>query len=134
MKSHAILSGTQAGVQLTETQPVFYFYFDKKEASLGSTDASATSPDDFALGKMEEHKVHHEMVRRIEVSKASMGGYRVGLNKSAIHTFTSEKLSDGVFKVTPQDLPPGEYVFVQLLGVRMVSTLKMFDFGIAGGK
>jgi hypothetical protein len=97
-------------------------------------DASATSPDDFALGKMEEHKVHHEMVRRIEVSKASMGGYRVGLNKNAVRSVTAEKIADGVYKVTPQTLAPGEYVFVQVLGANMVSTLKMFDFGIAGGK
>ena len=108
-KTRAVLSGAHAQTQLKETEPVFYFYFAKAEANLGSMDISATSPDDYALG-----------------------GYHAGLNKKDIRPFTSEKISDGIFKVTPATLKPGEYAFVQLAGARMVTALKMFDFGIAG--
>jgi hypothetical protein len=133
MKTRAILANPHAGMQLKETQPVFYFYFAKTEQSLGSMDESATSPDDFALGMMEAHTVHDQPVRRIEISKASMGGYRTGLNKKDVRTFTTEKIGDGVFKVTPTALKSGEYVFVQLMGARVVSAIKMFDFGIVAG-
>jgi hypothetical protein len=132
-KTRAVLSGAHAEIQLKETEPVFYFYFAKSEASLGSMDVSATSPDDFNLGVMEAHTSHDQPVRRIEISKVSMGGYHTGLNKKDVRPFTTEKISDGVFKVTPAALKPGEYVFVQLIGARMVSAMKMFDFGIAGG-
>ncbi len=134
MKTRAVLAGPHAEMQLSDPQPVFYFYFTKTETSLGSMDVSATSPDDFALGVMEGHKDHEAWVRRIEISKSSMGGYRTGLNKKDVRNFTTEKISDGIFKVAPASLEPGEYVFVQLMGANMVSTLKMFDFGIAGGK
>jgi len=133
MKTRAVLTGPHAELQLKETEPVFYFYFAKSEASLGSADVSATSPDDFALGAMEAHVSHDQPVRRIEISKASMGGYRTGLNKKDVRVFTTEKVSDGIFKVTPTALKPGEYVFVQLMGARMVNAMKMFDFGIVGG-
>ena len=132
-KTRAVLSGAHAEIQLKETEPVLYFYFAKSEASLGSMDVSATSPDDFSLGAMEAHISNDQPVRRLEISKMSMGGQHTGLNKKDVRPFTSEKISDGVFKVTPAALKPGEYVFVQLIGSRMVTTMKMFDFGIAGG-
>lgn len=133
-KTRAVLSGAHAQTQLKETEPVFYFYFAKTDASLGSMDVSATSPDDFALGIMEAHVSHDQPVRRLEISKVSLGGYHAGLNKKDVRPFTTEKISDGIFKVTPTALKPGEYAFIQLVGARMVTALKMFDFGIAGGK
>jgi hypothetical protein len=132
-KTRAVLSGAHAQTQLKETEPVFYFYFAKSDASLGSMDVSATSPDDFALGIMEAHVSHDQPVRRLEISKVNMGGYHAGLNKKDVRPFTTEKISEGVFKVTPTSLKPGEYAFIQLVGARMVTALKMFDFGIAGG-
>jgi len=133
-KTRAVLSGAHAQTQIKETEPVFYFYFAKSDASLGSMDISATSADDFALGIMEAHVSHDQPVRRLEISKMSLGGYHAGLNKKDVRQFTTEKISDGVFKVTPTALKPGEYAFIQLVGARMVTALKMFDFGIAGGK
>jgi hypothetical protein len=132
-KTRAVLAGAHADLQLKETEPIFYFYFAKTDANLGSMDVAATSPDDFGLGVMEAHTSHDQPVRRLEISKVSLGGYHTGLNKKDIRPFTTEKISDGVFKVTPAALKPGEYVFVQLMGARMVSAMKMFDFGIASG-
>jgi hypothetical protein len=133
-KTRAVLAGAHAQLQTTGAESVFYFYFTKSEASLGSMDVAATSPDDFSLGVMEAHTSHDQPVRRLEISKMSMGGYHVGLNKKDVRPFTTEKISDGVFKVTPTALKPGEYVFVQLIAGNVASAMKMFDFGIAGGK
>ena len=134
-KNRAVLSGAHAELQIANAQPVFYFYFAKSDASLGSTDISATSPDDFALGILEAHTSHNQPVRRLEISKQNLGGFHAGLNKNDIRQFTTEKISDGAFKVTPDSLKPGEYAFIQLVGARMVTTMKMYDFGIAtGGK
>jgi hypothetical protein len=132
-KTRAVLSGAHAQTQLKETEPVFYFYFAKSEASLGSMDVAATSPDDFELGALEAHISHDQPVRRLEISKVNMGGYHAGLNRKDVRPFTTEKISDGIFKVTPAALKAGEYAFVQVVGARMVTALKMFDFGIAGG-
>ena len=80
------------------------------------------------LVALEAHTSHDEPVRRLEISKQSMGGYHAGLNKKDVRPFTSEKIGDGVFKVTPAPLKPGEYAFVQLEGARAMVVLKMFDF------
>jgi hypothetical protein len=70
-KTRAVLSDAHAQTQLKATELVFYFYFAKAEASLGSTDVSATSPEDFSLGAMETHVSHDQPVRRLEISKVS---------------------------------------------------------------
>ena len=132
-RTRAVLSGAHAQLQIAGTDPVFYFYFTKTETSLGSMDVAATSPDDFALGIMEAHTHHDQPERRLEISKVSMGGYHVGLNKKDVRPFTTEKVSEGIFKVAPASLKPGEYVFVQLIAGNVASAMKMFDFGIAGG-
>ena len=134
-KTRAVIAGAHAELQIPDAEPVFYFYFPKTtDDGLGSADVSATSPDDYALGVLEAHTSHDKPVRRIEISKVSMGGYHMGLNPKDLRPFTSEKIADGAYKVTPNPLKSGEYVFVQLAGTRMMTTLKTYDFGIAAGK
>jgi hypothetical protein len=132
-KSRAILSGLHASTQLAESQPVFYFYFDKEAEGLSSTGSSATSPDDFSLATMDIHKDKQE--RRLEIGKYTMGGSRIGLDKKQVHAITSEKIADRVFKVTPvSSLKPGEYCFVDLRATSLAGGGKLFDFGVGGGE
>ena len=98
-KSRAILPGLHASMQLAESQPVFYFYFDKEAEGLSSTGSSATTPDDFSLAVMDLHKDKQE--RRLEIGKYTMGGSRIGLNKKDVQALNADKVADRVFKVTP---------------------------------
>jgi hypothetical protein len=132
-RSRAILSGLHASLQVAESQPVFYFYFDKEAEGLSSAGTSATTPDDFNLAVMDLHKDKGE--RRLEIGKYTMGGARLGLNKKDVQPINSEKVADRVFKVTPvSPLKPGEYAFVDLRAANITGGGKLFDFGISGGK
>lgn len=132
-RTRAVLSGLHASMQLAESQPVFYFYFDKEAEGLSSAGSSATTPDDFSLAVMDLHKDRQE--RRLEIGKYTMGGARIGLNKKDIQPLNAEKVADRVYKVTPvNSLKPGEYAFVDLRAANITGGGKLFDFGISGGK
>jgi len=132
-RSRAILSGRHASLQLAQSQPVFYFYFDKEAEGLSSAGTSATTPDDFSLAVMDVHKDKEE--RRLEIGKYTMGGARLGLNKKDVQVTNSEKIADRVYKVTPiNSLKPGEYAFVDLRAANITGGGKLFDFGVSGEK
>ncbi len=132
-KSRAVISGAHASTQLAESQPVFYFYFDKSEEGLSSVGSFATSPDDFKLASLEIRKEKDE--RRLEIGKFTMGGSSIGLNKKDVQALNVDKVADRVYKVSPASpLKPGEYAFVDMRAARMTGGGKMFDFGVSGGK
>jgi hypothetical protein len=132
-KSRAVISGLHASTQLTDSQPVFYFYFDKAAEGLSSMGSIATTPDDFKLASLELRKEKDE--RRLEIGKFSMGGSSIGLNKKDVQAFNVDKVADQVYKVSPSSpLKPGEYAFVDMRAARMSGGGKMFDFGISGEK
>ena len=128
-QKRAILQGMHAGLQISSSKPVFYFYFDKSGSSLSSASKVATAPTDFSLVQMEIRKQKNQ--RRLEIGKVNLGGSSQGLSAKTIRAVQSEKIADGVYKVSPQeDLKDGEYAFVysanQYGG-------KVFDFGIETG-
>ncbi|HUJ09690.1 MAG TPA: hypothetical protein VL171_06655 [Verrucomicrobiae bacterium] len=128
-KSRAVLQGEHADLQIPSSVPVFYFYFDRSGSSLSSASKVATAPNDFSLVQMEIRKSKHQ--RRLEIGKVNLGGSKQGLSPKVIRAIQSEKVGDGIYKVTPQEnLKDGEYAFVynasQYGG-------KVFDFGVEAG-
>ncbi|HUI08569.1 MAG TPA: hypothetical protein VL486_16335 [Verrucomicrobiae bacterium] len=128
-KMRSILQGAHADLQVPDSKPVFYFYFDTAGSSLSSASKVATSPNDFALVVMEVRR--DKNVRRLEIGKVNLGGSKQGLNQKTTRGIEAEKVADGIYKVTPQeDLKDGEYAFVYR---HYTSAGKVFDFGVESG-
>ena len=126
-KMRSVLQGPHAELQIASSKPVFYFYFDKSGSSLSSATKVATDPSDFVLVKMETHKQQ----RRLEIGKINLGGSKQGLSEKTMRPMQSERVADGIYKVSPaEDLSDGEYAFVYKANT---SVGKVFDFGIDGG-
>jgi hypothetical protein len=139
VKTQAVVQGLQAGIQVTNRRPVFYFYFNKNEAGLGNAQQSASSPKEFVLAKFdvnEKDKQRSMVVGEFNVYRDN----RSGADSKSIRDFSSEEVTPGVYKVSPkEDLANGEYCFynggnasgVVLLGGG-VSAGKVYDFGVKG--
>ncbi len=128
IKLKAALSGRNAPLQIVFPRPVFYFYFEVKNAGLSSNSYYATSPSEFVLVKLDTK----ENTREVTVSQANAFGAQSGTMDKVARAFKVEKLGPGVYKVTPQeDLVEGEYGFYNGGGVGGGATVaKIFDFGI----
>jgi len=128
VKFKAALSGRSASLQLTSRRPVFYFYFEVKNAGLSSNSYYATSPSEFALVNLDIK----ENTREVTVSQANAFGAQSGTMDKASRAFKIEKLGPGVYRVIPdQDLADGEYGFYNGGGMGGGATVaKIFDFGI----
>jgi hypothetical protein len=133
-KSRADLNGAAATLQLGQRKPVFYFYFDP-------SGASATSPAEFVLAQMEVRKKDDE--RRMVVGQMNAySGSKTGPDQKDVRKVTFDRISPGIYKVTPAaDLADGEYAFyyagsAPVVGYYFVMGAggKLFDFGIKGGK
>jgi hypothetical protein len=119
----------------------FYFYFEKTQSGLSDSSSSATSPDDFRLMKMEVKEKKDE--RSVVIGKVGLygGGSKSGYDSKSIFETNYEKVSPGIFKVTPAgDLGGGEYCFVYAgtsatvgFGYAAGGPQKGFCFGIPGG-
>jgi len=127
IKFKAALAGSNASLQINVPRPVFYFYFEVKNSGLSTNTYYATSPNEFVLVKFDGKNNSRE----VTVSQVSAFGMQTGTMDKAARGFTVEKLSPGVFKVTPQaDLTDGEYGFYNGAGVGPSGGAKIFDFGI----
>ena len=140
VKSKAVLSNANARLQLSTPRPVFYFYFEVKNAGLSNSgsiysSASSTSPNEFVLVKMDQKKNGRELT----VGQFSVFGAESGTLDKYSRPFDYEKLAPGVYKVTPRiDLDEGEYGFFYggstpiagygYYGAGM--SPKIFDFGV----
>ena len=140
IKSKAVLSNRNARLQLATTRPVFYFYFEVKNAGLSNSgsiysSASSSSPNEFVLVKMDQKKNGRELT----VGQFSVFGAESGTLDKYSRPFDYEKLAPGVYKVTPRiDLDVGEYGFFYggstpiagygYYGAGM--SPKIFDFGV----
>jgi hypothetical protein len=136
VKSKVAIQGSQASLRLTEARPTFYFYFEEKAGSFGSSGGlgeSPSSPNDFVLARMERKKNARELV----VGQMGMTGGSSGVRSKDTVPYDAEKLRPGVYKVQLQgDLEPGEYCFFfarsgQTMGL---TGGKLFDFGVNIGK
>lgn len=127
MSMKVALNGAQAKTRIFERKPTFYFYFG--DAAPGT----ATTPSEFTLVKAEPNNDKKAGVSRlIRTGKINAySGTRVGFDPKSVVAFDFEKISKGVYKVTPQaDLAIGEYCFCQ--GSFAGGTGgKVYDFGIA---
>jgi hypothetical protein len=127
IKFKAALSGSNASQQIDVARPVFYFYFEVKNAGLSSNTYYATNPNEFVLVKFDAKGNSRE----VTVSQVNAFGAQSGTMDKAARGFTVERLGPGVFKVTPQmDLTDGEYGFYNGAGVGPSGGAKIFDFGI----
>lgn len=127
------LSGAKSHLQIEETSPVFYFYFDiSSSANAGNWFfATATSPNEFVLVKLDEDKNHREMV----VGDMNDYGGTSGVPDKIKVQFEYAKVSEGIYKVTFEEpLKKGEYCFLYANATpTSFSNDKVFDFGIQNG-
>lgn len=137
-KMKATLSGDKANLQVEETSPTFYFYFDKSNSnSFGNNGAqsfwfaSATSPNEFLLVKFTATKKSREVVTG---SWNSYAGMSSGIDDDNKISFKYEKVSQGVYRVyTEQPLKKGEYCFMYAGGTATYGAAplqKVYDFGV----
>jgi len=139
IKSKAVLSNPNARLQVYDPRPVFYFYFEVKNAGLSNSGnvyaSSSSSPNEFVLVKMEEKKNGRELI----VGQANVFGAQSGTLDKYSRAFDYDKIAPGVYKVTPRaDLDQGEYGFFYggstpiagygYFGAGM--SPKIFDFGV----
>ena len=123
----ASLSGERASLQIEQARPVFYFYFEVKGSGLSTSTSYATSPNEFALVKLDQKS----NTREVTVMQANAFGAQSGTMDKASRAFQYEKIAPGVYKVTPQvDLTDGEYGFYNAAGVGPSGGAKIFDFSI----
>ena len=110
-KIRAEISGKRANIITTDSNPVFYFYFENTSVALGKTNvfSGITSPNQVVLVKLKTKDKTRETV----VGKSGIGGSSVGIDQKATVPFRSERLRPGAYKVTLQEeLKDGEYAFL----------------------
>lgn len=139
VKSKAVLSNRDARLQVNTPRPVFYFYFEVKNAGLSNSGntwtGASTSPNEFVLVKMEEKGNSRELT----VGQFNAFGAQSGTLDKYARAFDYEKVAPGVYKVTPRvALEDGEYGFFYG-GSAPLATYgyfgaaggpKVFDFGV----
>lgn len=139
IKSKAVIANNSARLQLSSGRPVFYFYFEVKNAGLSNSgnvySGPSTSPNEFVLVKMDQKKNARELV----VGQVNVFGAESGTLDKHSRAFDYEKIAPGVYKVTPRvDLDDGEYGFfyggsTPIAGYGYFGaglSPKIFDFGI----
>lgn len=135
-KWKAVVRSKNAGFRVSRGVPVFYFYFEQQPSGLGSTSgfsgwlSGATSPNEFVLAKMEKKAKERELV----VGEFAWYGSSSGTRSKDTVAFNAERLSSGIYRVTPSEpLPQGEYSFFYAAGVSTFTPGmlgKLFDFGV----
>ena len=128
------LAGKNSRMQINDPNPVFYFYF-KNDTNPSGDDwffATATSPNEFVLVKLDEKKDSREMV----VGDANAYGSSSGISNKIKAPFDYEEVSEGIYKVFfKQPLKQGEYCFLFASTTpTRYSNNKVFDFGIQNEK
>lgn len=131
VKTKANLPGTTAALQLTEAQPVFYFYLDTKSGGLNTSSGIPSTPNEFALVKFNIRSDNRE----VTISKQNAYGGKGGLSDEYVVAVVSENLGNGIFKVTPKTpLKNGEYGFYLInsggSNTSAAVGAKFFDFGV----
>jgi hypothetical protein len=124
------LAGPHSRLQIDETNPTFYFYFDNS-SNLNSDNwffATATSPNEFILLKLTEKKSDRETV----IGSENYYGSSAGSSNKDAQAYTYDDLGNGVFKIMlTKPLKPGEYCFQYASSTpSSFNNNKVFDFGI----
>lgn len=126
------ITGVHARTQLPSAG-VFYFYFNQQTASFDQNAISyygfqqATSPNEFTLARLDEVKD----VRELETGSMNNYTSEFGIDEKHTRAFEIEQMAPGIFKVTPSELPTGEYCFVYAGAAPYGhSQQKVYDFGV----
>ncbi len=132
MKMVSQVPGLDARTQFG-TVPKFYFYFNQQDAAFDQqmagvyAFASATSPNEFQLARMDERKGTRELL------VGSMNGFtqESGLDEKQMRTFTMKQVVPGIFEVEFSRPEQGEYCFVYSGSAPGYGgQQKVYDFGI----
>jgi hypothetical protein len=134
VRNKAVLPGSHARVRIETRRPIFYFFFDVKNAGLSSAGTvwgPATSANEFVLARLDVRK----STRELGVGeRGDYTGQQTGVSGKSVRAFDYEKLAPGVYKVRPkEDLDDGEYCFFFAGAVAASGGgggPKLFDFGI----
>jgi len=124
------LDGVTANVK-GKSGSVFYFYFEGSSQNSNLSNwwfTNATSPNEFALIKLEVKDQHREFKYGTSDAYTS----KTGVDEKQKIPFTFEEIGKGIFKVTPKNtLTAGEYCFIYSATVPTAYTNdKVFDFSI----
>lgn len=132
----AVTRGSAAVLHVAERKPVFYFYFENKASGLAGAGgfsgwlAAATSPNEFVLARMTSRPKDRELI----VAEVSALGASQGARSKDTIDIAIDKLSGGVYRVTPKaSLEEGEYCFFYAGGLSALgagAAGRLFDFGI----
>jgi len=128
------LAGSKSNLQINEENPVFYFYFESN-SNPGVDNwffATASSPNEFVLVKLDEDKNSREMV----IGESNAYGSSSGVPDKIKVQLVSTEIAEGIFKVTfKQPLKQGEYCFLYTSSTpSRYNNNKVFDFGILNNK
>jgi len=131
VKVKANLPGNASKIQLKQSQPVFYFYLDAKSGGLDTLSGIPSTPNEFVLVRFNVRDDNRELT----IAKSNAYGAKGGISDESVVEFTSEKVGEGIYKITPKaPLKNGEYAFYLLNSgnsnaSRAIGS-KFFDFGI----
>lgn len=135
VKMKAVLRGAHANARISDTNPVFYFYFEQQGAGLSQATSifgGTSTPNEYTLLKFDVKSETRETI----IGKANAFGASGGTDDKAVVNFTYTNLRPGVYKVILADpLQPGEYGFISSGGSIGVGPMgsttnsRVFDFG-----
>ncbi len=112
------IDGARAGVETTDTNPVFYAYIPEQADSFNGP---AQNIRDFGLIRLDPKA----STREVNTATISPWGASSGEDQKAKQGFTSETVKPGVYKMTLlQPLPAGQYAF------QTNNYGAFFDFGV----
>lgn len=131
VKTKANLPGRTANLQITTTQPVFYFYLDVASGGLNTSSGIPSTPNEFTLIRFNVRSDNRE----VTIAKANSWGGKGGLSDEYVVPLKAEDLGGGIFRVTPSvELKKGEYAFYLVnsgnSNVNAGVGAKFFDFGV----
>ncbi len=118
VKTNAYLIGPSAKTRVTDTSPIFYIRLPE-----------GVSIDEIALAALFVKADRREL----EVSAQSgFVGSKQGLRMESIRQFESEELAPGIYKIAPNILAKGEYLFYIVGSADAVKGIqgKGYDFGV----
>lgn len=141
VKTKAVISGQKSSIRIADATPIFYFYFDDKQAGLGKTNfgvGNLSNPNQFALLRLEVKGSGRETT----IGSYSSLGSSSGEDTKAMVQFKSERIRQGLYKVTVESIAEGEYCFMSsggggrmsagpYGGMATTSGTDIFDFGVS---
>ena len=139
-KTKAVIPGARASIRISDPSPVFYFYFEDKQAGLGKTYFGASNlsnPNQFVLLRLEVRKSDRETV----IGQFGSLGASSGSDANAMVAFKSERIRAGLYKVSVDGVKAGEYCFLAsgavstgmmgAYGAGATGASDIFDFGVS---